>query len=140
MLKNCRNRDCAKLFSTTNADTKFCPKCDEKNEMTEDQAYQIIKDYLVNAPNATVKELKENTEVHLDMITSLYQSGRFTLVNVPHCSRCGTAMVDGKPNATFCKSCSDYLSREIGQPQNQSQAATQQQSSKSNRSYGIGSR
>lgn len=101
MIRTCSNAECQKIFSTNGIQT-LCQKC----QGLEEDSYLVIKQYLDEHPGAGIKEVHEATQISMEFIENLYKSGRFSLVVLPKCTRCGKENI-GQLNV--CQECADSM-------------------------------
>jgi protein-arginine kinase activator protein McsA len=140
MLRTCFNVECQKLFSTSGL-TTLCPKCQKK----EDEAFEIIKEFLSQRPGAAIVEIHEATEVPMDVIDNLYKSGRLNMVVLPKCNRCGDTIKDNS-GLSVCQPCAKAMQQQFASAMSEIRPAappTQSAARPRNRnddgkSYGLG--
>lgn len=139
MLKTCTNPACLKLFSGS-LTAMMCRVC----QQLEDTAYETVKEYLVEHPGAAVMEIHEQTEVPLDTINGLYDSGRLTMIILQKCNKCGNALRDNPGNLTVCQDCAKQMQNQISSELSALQIKpppvvnTRPTSRDSGKSYGLG--
>ncbi|MGP3779851.1 flagellar protein [Halanaerobium saccharolyticum] len=97
-LINCR--ECGKLFSSSGQ--KVCPDC----RQSEEEKFQLVKEYLWENPNSTVKKVSAETGVEEELIIKFMREERLASEGLVvdyslKCKRCGTEIKSG----LFCKSC-----------------------------------
>ncbi len=107
-LINCR--ECGKLFSS--AGQKVCPDC----RQSEEKKFELVKDYLWDNPNSTVKKVAEETGVEEDIIIKFMREDRLAaeglLVDYTlKCKRCGAEIKTG----LFCNSCRSKMIKDFNQ-------------------------
>jgi hypothetical protein len=142
MLKECRNPACMKPFHGF-FENRFCPKC----EKDQTQSLNVIKDYLATHAGASLAQVQQETGIAMDIIVQMYQTGLFTLVNGPRCSRCGSVQVSaarGDASIEMCQLCKDALKKQFKEAsvslQGVSSEKEDQGKSKASRQYGLGNR
>jgi protein-arginine kinase activator protein McsA len=140
MLKTCSNLECQKLFSG-NVNSTLCRTCQQK----EDSAFEVVKAYLAEHPGAAVMEIHQQTEIPLDVINALYESGRLAVVVLQKCSKCGNTIRENPGNLMICQDCAktmqSQLSSELSSLQLRPQApvqTTRASNRDSGKSYGLG--
>lgn len=97
-LINCK--ECGKVFSS--AGQRVCPDC----RQSEEEKFELVKNYLWDNPNSTVKKVAEETGVDEDIIIKFMREDRLAaeglLVDYTlKCKRCGAEIKTG----LFCNSC-----------------------------------
>jgi flagellar operon protein (TIGR03826 family) len=107
-LINCR--ECGKLFSS--AGQKVCPDC----RQSEEEKFELVKNYLWDNPNSTVKKVAEETGVEEDIIIKFMREDRLAaeglLVDYTlKCKRCGAEIKTG----LFCDSCRSKMINDFKQ-------------------------
>lgn len=106
-LINCQR--CRKPFMSLGQ--KICAECVER----ENEAFEIIRDYLDKHPQAGLYQIAEDTGIDEGIIISLVHRGRLKSVekgDLTHkCARCGTEVliVDGD----FCDRCQRELQSKV---------------------------
>lgn len=96
-LKNCAK--CGRMFAGE-SHQRFCSNCSENDE---DQ-FKIVREYIYDNPNSTVKETAEATEVSEEKILKFLRQGKLTLKGDGvglDCERCGKSITTGR----FCDAC-----------------------------------
>lgn len=96
-LKNCAK--CGRMFSGE-SHQRFCSNCSENDE---DQ-FKIVREYIYDNPDCTVKETAEATEVPEEKILKFLRQGKLTLKGDGvglDCERCGKSI----PSGRFCDNC-----------------------------------
>lgn len=101
-LINCQ--ECSKVFAS--AGSKICPAC----RQSEEEKFELVKDYLWEQPNSTVKAVSEATGVEEEMIIKFIKANRLqseglTIDYSLKCKSCGTAIDAG----VYCDSCRNKL-------------------------------
>ncbi|MFW5749412.1 MAG: flagellar protein [Halanaerobium sp.] len=109
-LINCK--ECGKLFSSSGQ--KVCPDCLQG----EEEKFEIVKEYLWEHPNSTVKKVSEDTGVEEELIIKFMREDRLAaeglLVDYKlKCKRCGTEIKTG----LFCESCRTKMISDFNQNQ-----------------------
>lgn len=107
-LINCR--ECGKLFSS--AGQKVCPDC----RQSEEEKFELVKNYLWDNPNSTVKKVAEETGVEEDIIIKFMREDRLAaeglLVDYTlKCKRCGAEIKTG----LFCDNCRSKMINDFKQ-------------------------
>lgn len=107
-LINCK--ECGKVFASTGQ--KICPDC----RQTEEEKFELVKDYLWDNPNSTIKKVSEATGVEEELIIKFMRENRLAaeglLVDyLLKCKRCGTEIKSG----TFCESCRSQMINNLKQ-------------------------
>lgn len=107
-LINCK--ECGKLFSS--AGQKVCPDC----RQSEEEKFELVKNYLWDNPNSTVKKVAEETGVEEDIIIKFMREDRLAaeglLVDYKlKCKRCGVEIESG----LFCNSCRSKMISDFNQ-------------------------
>ncbi|MFW6267384.1 MAG: flagellar protein [Halanaerobium sp.] len=107
-LINCK--ECGKLFSSSGQ--KVCPDC----RQGEEEKFEIVKEYLWEHPNSTVKKVSEDTGVEEELIIKFMREDRLAaeglLVDYKlKCKRCGTEIKTG----LFCESCRTKMISDFNQ-------------------------
>ncbi|MFP4198409.1 MAG: flagellar protein [Halanaerobium sp.] len=107
-LINCK--ECGKLFSSSGQ--KVCPDCRQR----EEEKFEIVKEYLWEHPNSTVKKVSEDTGVEEELIIKFMREDRLAaeglLVDYKlKCKRCGTEIKTG----LFCESCRTKMISDFNQ-------------------------
>ena len=107
-LINCK--ECGKLFSS--AGQKVCPDC----RQSEEEKFELVKDYLWDNPNSTVKKVAEDTGVEEEIIIKFVRENRLAaeglLVDYTlKCKRCEAEIESG----LFCESCRSKMINDFNQ-------------------------
>lgn len=107
-LINCK--ECGKLFSS--GGQKVCPDC----RQSEEEKFELVKEYLWENPNSTVKKVSEDTGVEKELIIKFMREDRLAaeglLVDYSlKCKRCGTEIQSG----LFCSSCRSKMISDFNQ-------------------------
>lgn len=107
-LINCK--ECGKLFSS--AGQKVCPDCLQG----EEEKFEIVKEYLWEHPNSTIKKVAGDTGVEEDLIIKFMREDRLSaeglLIDYTlKCKRCGTEIKTG----LFCNSCRSKMISDFNQ-------------------------
>ena len=97
-LINCK--ECGRLFSS--AGQKVCTDC----RQSEEEKFELVKEYLWDNPNSTVKKVADDTGVEEDLIIKFMREERLNaeglLIDYTlKCKRCGAEIKSG----IFCDSC-----------------------------------
>jgi hypothetical protein len=91
------------MFSSRNGQL-FCSKC----RPNDDDDFRIVREYVYDHPNSTVRDVHEATEVPEELILKFLRQGRLTLKDDGvglECERCGTSISSGR----FCDNCAYEL-------------------------------
>ena len=94
---------CGKLFMKIGR-KDVCPNCRGK----EEELFLEVKNYLYDYPNASIKEVAEQTEIDEGLIMDWVREGRLerTGITITYpCEICGKPIHRGK----ICKSCQENL-------------------------------
>ncbi|MFN2341154.1 MAG: flagellar protein [Halanaerobium sp.] len=107
-LINCK--ECGKLFSS--AGQKVCPDC----RQSEEEKFELVKNYLWDNPNSTVKKVAEDTGVEEDLIIKFMREDRLAaeglLIDYTlKCKRCGAEIKTG----LFCDGCRSKMINDFNQ-------------------------
>jgi len=107
-LINCK--ECGKLFSS--AGQKICPDC----RQSEEEKFELVKEYLWEHPNSTVKKVAEDTRVEEDLIIKFMREERLAaeglLIDYKlKCKHCGVEINSG----LFCDSCRSKMINDFNQ-------------------------
>ena len=107
-LINCK--ECGKLFSS--AGKKVCPDC----RQSEEEKFELVKEYLWENPNSTVKKVADDTGVEEDLIIKFMRENRLDSEGLMidytlKCKRCGIEIQSG----LFCDSCRDKMISDFNQ-------------------------
>jgi len=100
-LKNCKK--CGRMFSSRNGQL-FCSKCKTNDE----EDFNIVREYIYDNPDSTVKDVHEGTEVPEETILKFLRQGRLVLKGEGvglECERCGKSINTGR----FCDKCAQEL-------------------------------
>jgi hypothetical protein len=95
-LINCEN--CGKVFPGQG--TGFCPACRD----ADDQAFNLVKTYLVDNPAASAEQAAEALELDIKLILRMLRTGRLKVKAVQKdlvCTECGTGIDSG----IYCLRC-----------------------------------
>ena len=97
-LINCK--ECGRLFSS--AGQKVCPDC----QNSEEEKFELVKNYLWDNPNSTVKKVSEETGVEEDLIIKFMREDRLAAEGIIvdytlKCKHCGAEINSG----IFCEKC-----------------------------------
>lgn len=97
-LINCK--ECGKLFSS--AGQKVCPDC----RQSEEEKFELVKEYLWEHPNSTAIKVSEETGVEKELIIKFMREERLAaeglLIDYTlKCKRCGAEIQSG----LFCSGC-----------------------------------
>lgn len=105
-VKNC-NR-CGRMFQAVSTE-KLCSRC----RSTDDEDFKVVREYIYDNPDTSVKEVAEDTGVPEEKILKYLRDGKLLLkgenANVLDCERCGKGIATGR----FCDECSAKLAREL---------------------------
>lgn len=96
-LKNCAK--CGRMFAGEE-NQRFCTKCVDNDE----DLFKIVREYVYDNPNSTVKETAEATEVSEEKILKFLRQGKLTLKGDGvglECERCGKNINSGR----YCDQC-----------------------------------
>jgi flagellar operon protein (TIGR03826 family) len=107
-LINCK--ECGKLFSS--AGQKVCPDC----RSSEEEKFEIVKEYLWEHPNSTVIKVSKETGVEKELIIKFMREERLAaeglLIDYTlKCKRCGCEIKSG----LFCDSCRSKMINDFSQ-------------------------
>lgn len=94
---------CGKLFMKVGRKS-ICPNCLDK----EEELFMKVKNYLYECPDASIKEVAEQTEIDESLIMDWVREGRLERKGITityPCEICGKPIHIGK----ICKSCQDKL-------------------------------
>jgi len=100
-LINCKK--CGRMFSSVGGQ-EFCSKCRTDDE-TE---FKIVREYIYDNPDSTVKDVHEGTGVSEELILKFLRQGRLVLKDQGvglECERCGKSITTGR----FCDQCAHEL-------------------------------
>lgn len=97
-LINCR--ECGKVFASTGQ--KVCPDC----RKSEEEKFELVKDYLWDHPNSKVTEVSEATGVEEKVIIKFIKESRLQSSGLKidyelKCKSCGKKINSG----VYCESC-----------------------------------
>lgn len=91
---------CSKLYQSINS-KDICPNCEEKDELN----FDIIRDYLLSHPRASVFEVVSVLDVPISMIKHYLREYRLEIVEKEHsflsCETCGRSI----PSGRLCDEC-----------------------------------
>lgn len=100
-IANCKH--CGRIFNRIRRD--ICQACVEE----EARAFDVIRSYLRENPNASVGETSEATEIEAPLIIAMIQDGRLILRDNPNfsypCERCEKPTQTGR----YCSNCAKEL-------------------------------
>lgn len=101
-LINCK--ECGNVFASSGA--KVCPDC----RQSEEEKFELVKEYLWENPNSTVKKVAEETGVKEDIIIKFMRENRLASEGlvIDHnlkCKHCGTEIQSG----TLCQKCRNEM-------------------------------
>lgn len=107
-LINCK--ECGRLFSSSGP--KICPDC----RQSEEEKFDLVKEYLWENPNSTVKKVAEATGVEEDLIIKFMRNGRLDSEGLMidynlECKRCGAEIKSG----LLCSSCRSKMISDFNQ-------------------------
>lgn len=107
-LINCK--ECGKLFSS--GGQKVCPDC----RQSEEEKFQLVKEFLWDNPNSTVKKVSEETGVEEELIIKFMREDRLASEGLMvdyslKCKRCGAEIKSG----LFCESCRSKMISDFNQ-------------------------
>ena len=105
MLKTCARIECQLGYSNPGVGL-YCFQCKE----LENRAFYILRDFVREYPTATVIEIYQATEIPLDIIKKLLQSGRLTLIR--RCTRC-QAELGAASGGALCQVCAKKIQNEL---------------------------
>jgi flagellar operon protein (TIGR03826 family) len=105
-LINCK--ECGKLFASSGS--KVCPDC----QKAEEEKFEIVKDFLWDNPNSTIKKVEKETGVERELIIKFMREDRLAaeglLVDYTlKCKHCGKAIQSG----VFCEDCRNKMISEL---------------------------
>lgn len=101
-LKNCAK--CGRMFAGEEHQ-KFCSKCVEN----DDDLFRIVREYVYDNPESTIKDTAEATNVPEEKILKFLRQGKLTLKGDGvglECERCGKSINSGR----FCDACAAEMS------------------------------
>lgn len=105
---NCRS--CGRLFNYISGH-QICPNC----KKVMDQKFEVVKQYLIDNPGATMQDVVENNDVTRRQVEIWVREERLSFSNVEGseigCQRCGRPIVSGK----FCPNCKKILTNTINE-------------------------
>lgn len=99
--KTCKR--CGNIFQ--NFMGEYCESCQKEI----DQIYVAVRDFLYDNPNATVKEVVEETGAEENLILDFLKDGRLEMTTANgllRCEKCGKAISSGR----MCDACKQSLS------------------------------
>jgi flagellar operon protein (TIGR03826 family) len=101
-LINCK--ECGKVFAS--AGTKICPDC----RRSEEEQFELVKEYLWDNPNSTVPAVSEATGVEEKMIIKFIKEDRLQSEGLDidytlKCKSCGKEIESG----IYCENCRNKL-------------------------------
>lgn len=107
-LTNCK--ECGKVFASSGQ--KVCPDC----RKSEEEKFELVKDYLWENPNSTVRKVSEDTGVDEDLIIKFMREERLAaeglLIDYTlKCKRCQAEIKSG----LFCESCRSKMINDFKQ-------------------------
>ena len=107
-LINCK--ECGRLFSS--AGQKVCPDC----QNSEEEKFELVKNYLWDNPNSTVKKVSEETGVEEDLIIKFMREDRLAAEGLIvdytlKCKRCKAEIKSG----SFCENCRAKMINDFNQ-------------------------
>lgn len=100
-LKNCAK--CGRMFAGEEHQ-KHCSNCVEN----DDDLFKIVREYIYDNPDSTVKQTAEATEVSEEKILKFLRQGKLALKGDGvglDCERCGKNI----PSGRFCDQCSKEM-------------------------------
>lgn len=102
-LRTCKT--CKTLFLYSGVGKMICPKCNEK----ENKDFDMVKDYILEYPLATIQEISTATNVRIHKIREFLREGRLVISDKSpiflNCEICGAPIKFGR----VCKSCAESL-------------------------------
>lgn len=124
-LVNCKK--CGRLFSS--AGQKVCPDCHQ----SEEEKFELVKEYLWENPNSTVEKVSRETGVEKELIIKFMREDRLAaeglLIDYTlKCKHCGAEIKTG----IFCESCRNQMINDFNQ-QNNSKAEEKKKRGKKSR-------
>ena len=104
MLANCK--ECGTLYNRISSD--FCNKCQD----AEEEAYQVVRKYIEENPDALIDEIVDATDVSVEKIRKFLEEGRLTETKIIiesdiNCQVCGRAISAGN----LCKFCAKKVAQ-----------------------------
>ena len=118
---------CGRIFQGRMSD--YCEECLKKM----DEKFVKVRDYLYDNPNATVREVMEETGVDEETITLLLQDGRLQMKDTRgmlHCEKCGRPIQSGRLCESCRKSVSSLLKRGAEIAERERRAKLQEETAK----------
>lgn len=101
-LTSCRR--CKKLFNHFSGPS-ICSNCEKEIE----QNFFVVKEYLNDNPRHSIKQISENTQVPVSLITQFLKEGRILLADtssiVLRCEKCNSPIKNGK----LCRRCQSEM-------------------------------
>lgn len=102
-LRTCKT--CGTLFLYSGIGKITCPKCNDK----ENTDFELVKDYILEYPLATIQEISTSTNVRINKIREFLREGRLVISDKSpiflNCELCGAPIKFGR----VCKNCADSL-------------------------------
>ncbi len=99
-----RCKKCGTLFQSRLGSRDYCDACTK----AMDEKFVIVRDYLYDYPNATVRQVVEDTGIEEEIIESLVGDGRLQMRSsdgLLHCEKCGRVIQSGR----LCPKCQDTV-------------------------------
>ena len=96
-VRNCTT--CGRMFNSV-MEIKRCNAC----RQADDVHFKMIKEYLYDAPGASIEEVSENLDISRTTILNFLREGRLETIGanmVIQCEHCGKLINSGK----YCDSC-----------------------------------
>lgn len=111
-LINCQ--ECGKIFAS--AGQKVCPDC----RKSEDEKFELVRDYLWDNPNSTISAVSEATEVGEKLIIKFIKDNRLQSEGLEidyklNCRRCGKEIAAG----VYCDRCRSKMINELSSTSNE---------------------
>jgi len=103
-LRNCPQ--CGALFHYIG--NRLCPAC----AAAEDEDFKRVREYVYDAPRATIEQISEATGVKSERILKFLREGRLIATDgapLLTCERCGRPIYTGR----FCQDCAKELQGEL---------------------------
>jgi len=127
-LINCR--ECGKIFAS--AGKKICPDCSK----SEEEKYELVKDYLWDNPNSRVKTVSDATGVEEKLIIKFIKNNRLQSegLKIDHTLKC--KICDKKIEAgVYCDSCRSKMINDLSSKPSQETEKDKKKGKKSEKMF-----
>jgi len=103
---NCK--ECGRLFSSVGG-IKVCTRCRD----THEKEFQTVREYLYDNPDASLKDVEDDTGVSHESLMTFLRDGRLEFKGenlLLNCERCDKPIATGR----YCEDCQAEMAKSLG--------------------------